>query len=458
MTTKACVIGAGPGGYVSAIRLAQLGIETVLVEKMTSMGGVCLNWGCIPSKAFIGASRMWADLGHLDEIGITVNEPSFDMARMKAWKDGIVDRLTSGISHLLKRHNITVLRGTASFKGPTRLQVTAPDGKTTEIEAENFVIATGSASIQIPGFDVDQKHILTSRGALELKQVPEHVLIIGGGVIGLEIGQCLQRLGSKLTVVEMMDQLLPGVDADCVKVVARALKKAGAKIHLKARAKSALTRDGIVRAKIETAKGEIEIQADRVLIAVGRTPNTKELGLKDAGVETDARGFVSVDAQQRTSNGRIFAIGDVAGGMLLAHKASREGLVAAAAIAGPAAIFTEPEIGTVGISEANAAEEGMKVKVGSFPFAASGRALASRETAGMVKIIADASDDRILGVHICGPHASELIGEGALAIEAGLTAEDLALTVHTHPTLSEAMMEAAEDVHRVAIHIFNPPK
>jgi len=249
--------------------------------------------------------------------------------------------------------------------------------------------------------------------------------------------------------------------------VARTLKKAGAKVHLKARAKSAVTLDGMVRAKIETAKGEIEVQADKVLIAVGRTPNTRNLGLKEAGVETDARGFVSVDAQQRTSNSRIFAIGDAAGGMLLAHKASREGLVAAAAIAGgkdvmdaviPAAIFTEPEIGTVGISEAKATEEGMKVKVGSFPFAASGRALASRETAGMVKILADASDDRILGVHICGPHASELIGEGALAIEAGLSAEDLALTVHTHPTLSEAMMEAAEDVHRVAIHIFNPPK
>ena len=459
------MIGAGPGGYVCAIRLARLGVETVLVEKMPTMGGVCLNWGCIPSKAWISASRLWDDLKRIEEIGIKIENPAFDMSRLKSWKDGIVQRLTGGVSELLKRNKVKVMSGTAAFIDERTVEITGAEGKQTPLTADAFVVATGSASIQIPGLEADQRHILTSRGALDLTEVPNHLLVIGGGVIGLEIGQCFQRLGAKLTVVEMMDQLLPGIDPAFVKVVGKTLKKAKATIHLNSRAKSAAVADGKVLAVIETPKGEVKVKADKVLVAVGRRPNIAGLGLDKAGVDTDNKGFITVDDQRRTSNPAIFAIGDVAGGVLLAHKASKEGLVVAGVIAGgnevmeaviPAAIFTEPEISTVGLTEITAAEKGYEVKVGSFPFAASGRAMASRETAGLVKVIANATDDRLLGVHICGPHASELIAEATLALEAGLTAEDLALTVHAHPTLTETLMEAAEDVHRMAVHIYNP--
>ena len=466
MATTACVIGAGPGGYVCAIRLARLGVKTTLVEREATMGGVCLNRGCIPSKAYISATRLWHEMKTAEEVGITFGDARVDLGRMKSWKDAIVSRLTGGIATLLEKNGVETVRGQAVFTAGNTLRVVADDGSTREVSADHFVIATGSSSIEIPGFEVDQRHILTSTGMLDLEEIPEHLVIIGGGVIGLEIGQYLMKLGTRLTIVEMMDQLLPGLDPDCVKVVARKLKKAKAAIHLKSRARGATLAGDHVEVVIETPKEETTVTADKVLVSVGRRPNTQGLGLELAGVEVDARGFVKTDSQQRTSNGRIFAIGDVTGPPLLAHRASKQGLVAAGVIAGgsdvmdavmPAAVFTDPEIGSVGLTEAQAREAGHDVRTGSFPFAASGRALAARETEGMVKIVADAVDDRILGVHIVGPHASELIAEATLAIEAGLVAEDLALTVHTHPTLSEALMEAAEDVHRMAVHIYNPP-
>ena len=468
MSKKACVIGAGPGGYVCAIRLAQLGVETTLVEKEPRLGGVCLNWGCIPSKAYISASKVWEHVNHSEEMGISVEGAALDLGKMRAWKAGIVERLTGGIAELMKRHKVKVIQGTASFTGRDTISIAKAEGGDETLRSDHFVIATGSSSIRIPGFEIDEKDIITSTGALDLETVPGHLLVIGGGVIGLEIGMYLMKFGSSLTVVEMMDQLLPGTDPDCVKVVARKLKKAKATVHLKAKARGARKVADGIEVEIETAKGVEKLKVDKVLVSVGRRPNSGELGLEAAGVKTDERGFIVVDHQLRTTNPKVFAIGDVAGPPLLAHKGSKEGLVAAGAIAGqreaydvramPAAIFTDPEVATVGLTEAQAREAGRDVKVGKFPFAASGRALAGGEAEGFVKMVSDATDDRILGVHIVGPHASELIAEAALAIESGLTSEDVALTVHTHPTLAETLMEAAEDVHNLAVHIYNPGK
>jgi len=465
--TQACVIGAGPGGYVAAIRLAQYGVKTTLVEKEPRLGGVCLNWGCIPSKAYIQAAKLWEQIGAAGEVGISVKDPAVDLGAMKSWKDGIVQRLTGGIAELMKRNGVDVIHGTASFTGKNTIEIAGKDGKQT-LKADNFVIATGSSSIEIPGFKYDEKTILSSTGALDLTDVPESLCVIGGGVIGLEIGQYLMKFGTKLTVVEMLDQLLPGTDPDCVKVVARKLKKGKAVVHLKSKAAGCKVTESGVEVTVETPKKTETIKVEKVLVAVGRRPNSKGLGLEKAGVQLDPRGFVQVDKQLRSTNSHVFAIGDVAGPPLLAHKGSKEGLVAAAVIAGkpdeidvramPAAIFTSPEIASVGITEADAKKAGRAVNVGAFPMAASGRALAGRETDGLVKIIADKNTDELLGAHICGPSASDLIAEAALAIESGLSAEDLALTVHTHPTLSETMMEAAEDVHRMAGHIYNPKK
>ena len=464
--TKACVIGAGPGGYVCAIRLAQLGVPVVLVEKEKRLGGVCLNWGCIPSKAYISAAKLWQEIGHAGAVGIGISAPTLDLKKMRDWKNGIVERLTGGIAELMKRNKVQVIYGRAAFVSANAVEVTDENGKRETVEAENFVIATGSRSIDIPGFPVDEKRILSSTGALDLTEVPKSLLVIGGGVIGLEIGMYLQKFGTALSVVELADQVLPGTDPDCVKVLNRTLKKAKTQIYLTSKAKGAKVTESGVTVTIEGPKKTEEITVERVLVAVGRRPNTEDLGLEKAKVTLDARGFITVDHQLRSSNPRILAIGDVAGQPLLAHKGSKQGLIAASVIAGkkdaydvramPAAIFTDPEIAAVGLTEQKAAEQKIEVKVGTFPFAASGRALASRETDGMVKLISDAKSDQLLGCHIVGPHASELIAEAALAIEAGLCAEDLALTVHTHPTLSETLMEAAEDVHGIAVHIYNP--
>ena len=466
--TKACIIGAGPGGYVCAIRLAQLGVETVLVEKHERLGGVCLNWGCIPSKAYISAAKLWKELQHAGDVGIGIERATLNLKKMRDWKESVVTRLTGGIAELMKRHKVKIVHGTASFSGKDKLSVSLNSGGSETIQADHFVIATGSRSIDIPGFPVDEKNILSSTGALDLESVPKSLLVIGGGVIGLEIGMYLMKFGTQLTVVEMADQILPGTDPDCVKVLNRTLKKAKAKVHTRARAQGATVTKGGVTVKVELPKKTEEFTVEKVLVSVGRRPNSENLGLDKAGVKLTDRGFVQVDNQLRTSNPKIFAIGDVAGPPLLAHKGSKEGLVAASIISGqnevydvramPGAIFTDPEIGSVGLTEAEAKEKGLKVKIGTFPFAASGRALAGREADGMAKLIADAQTDELLGCHIVGPHASELIPEAALAIESGLAAEDLALTVHTHPTLSETVMEAAEDLHGLAVHIYNPKK
>ncbi len=465
-STQAVVLGAGPGGYVAAIRLAQRGVKTTLVEK-SRVGGVCLNRGCIPSKAFIHAAKVVEHMQHAEGMGILVDAPRIDLSRTKAWKDAIVQRLTGGIGVLLEKAGVEVVEGRGHFTDPHTLAVDGEDGVVETIRFEQAIIATGSRSMEIPPFPYDGEKIISSTEALNLEEVPRHLCVIGGGVIGLEIGMYLHRFGAQVTVVEMMDQILPGMDSDIVKTLGRALKKRKIKVHLKARAEGFENDGDGVTVKVMTDKGKtLDIPCDKVLVSVGRRPNTEDLGLDLAGVQVGERGFIPVDSQLRTSTPHIFAIGDITGGALLAHKASKEGLVAAAVIAGdneiydvramPAAVFTEPEIATVGWTEAEAKAKGHEVRVGRFPFSALGKALASGETEGFVKIVADAEDDRILGVHIIGHAASDLISEAAVAIEAGLCAEDLALTVHPHPTMGESLMEAAEAVHGMAIHILNP--
>ncbi len=465
--TQAVVIGAGPGGYVAAIRLAQLGVKTVIIEK-DELGGVCLNRGCIPSKAFISGASVFDSIQHAGEIGIKTSKPTVDLGAMRKWKDTIVDRLTSGVGGLLTKAGVETIYGEASFKDKNTLSIKGKDGNS-ELAFDHCMIATGSRSLEIPPFPQDGKDVISSTEALNLDSVPKNLCVIGGGVIGLEIGMYLGTFGANVTVIEMLDQILPGVDAEIAKTLARELKKKKIKVHTKTKALGFTGKKGKLEVQIEDAKGKkTSLAADKILVSVGRRPNTEGLGLDKIGINLDERGFIQVNNKLQTSVAHIHAIGDVCGGMLLAHKASKEGLVAAAVIAGkneiydvkamPGAIFTVPEIATVGLTEDEAKKSGHKVRVGKFPFAALGKALASRHTEGFVKIVADEETDRVLGIHIIGAHASDIISEAALAIEMGACAEDIGLTVHPHPTLGESLMEAAEAVHGMAIHIFNPKK
>jgi dihydrolipoamide dehydrogenase len=452
--TDALVIGSGPGGYVAAIRLGQLGRKVVCVDK-EFVGGVCLNVGCIPSKALISAAKSFERAAHNELMGISA-KPTLDFSRTQAWKGEVVGKLTGGVSQLIKSAGGKLIMGTATFTGPRRVEVTPAAGSGQQpvaIEADAIVIATGSRPIQIPGFTVDQKRILDSTGALALKDVPKRMVVIGGGYIGLELGSAYQKLGTQVTVVEGTAQLLPGQDPDMVAIVQRKLKKAGVDIYLEAKALGWEESKSGAQVKIETKDGAKTLEADVVLVTVGRKPNSENLGLEKIGVKVD-KGFVSVDKQQRTNVPGIYAIGDVCCQPMLAHKASREAEVVAEVIAGhkaemdaigiPAVIFTDPEIATVGLQQHEAEQKGRKVKVGKFGFGALGRALAIGETDGFVKIIADADTDEVLGVGIVGPEASDLISEGVLALEMGAFLPDLALTIHPHPTLGEAVMEAAK--------------
>ncbi len=466
--TDVVVIGAGPGGYVAAIRLAQLGMQTAIVEK-EALGGVCLNWGCIPSKALIYAAGLYEKFQDASKLGIHADNVRVDLDQLQAWKEGVVKKLTGGVGQLLKANGVQRIKGTAKFTGPTTLEVTSADDETRTVTANQFLIATGSSSIQIPGFEFDGEHILESREALELKEIPNRLAVIGGGVIGLELGVYYAKMGSQVSVVEMTDTLLPGTDADILQTLKRSLKKRKVKVLTNTKAQSVEKTDNGFSLTVETDKGPETLEVDKLLVAVGRRPNSQNLGLDAAGVQVNDRGFIQVDNQLRTSAPHIFAIGDVTPGPLLAHRASKEGLVAAEVISGntsevidyralPAAVFTDPEIATVGLTEAEAVEQGHEIRVGKFPFQASGRALAMDDAEGMVKVIADAKTDQVLGVHMIGPEVSELIAEAALAIELCATTEDLALTVHAHPTLPESLMEAAEAVHGKAIHIFQKEK
>jgi len=466
----AVVIGAGPGGYPAAIRLGQLKIKTAIIER-EYIGGVCLNVGCIPSKAVIHAAKMFDKLGHSDDIGITITgKPALDMAKLQTWKGGVVNKLTSGVRTLLRGNKVEIIEGSATLGKPGpdghRITVKTKSGEQTII-AKNVVLATGSRPFEIPGFQIDQQRIIDSTGALALTAVPPRLIVIGGGYIGLELGMCYAKFGSKVTVVEAMPRLLGTMDKDCVAVVERKLKKMGVEVMLDTKAKSWEDKGDRAVMTVELKDGKTAtIDADKILLSVGRRPNSDNLGLDQAGVTVGKGGFVVADDHLRTNVPGIYAIGDLIGGMMLAHKATKEGEVVAEVIAGhnaafdvrtiPAVVFTDPEISSTGLTEDEAKAKGhTELKIGKFPFAALGRALSVNDTEGFVKVIADAKTGELLGVHIAGNGGSDLISEATLAIEMGAVADDLRLTIHPHPTLSEAMMEAAAASMGEAVHIMN---
>ncbi|HEY3130820.1 MAG TPA: dihydrolipoyl dehydrogenase [Acidobacteriota bacterium] len=464
MSTKqvdALVVGGGPGGYAAAIRLAQLGMKTSLVER-TRLGGVCLNVGCIPSKALISASKLVEKIRTAEIMGISAGPVKVDLKKMQQWKTGIVDKLTGGVAQLCKGNGVEVIQGTARFKNREEVEITG-DVNTT-VRAKSFVIATGSSSVELKGFEFGGR-ILGSTEALALSEIPKRLAVLGGGYIGLELGTMYAKLGSQVVVVEMMDQLLPGFDPEIVRVLAQKLKKQGVTAYVNAKATKVDQRKDGIKLTIQMGDKSEAVEADYLLVTVGRRPNSENLGLDAAGVKVDSRGFIPVDKSLRTSVSNIYAIGDVVGNPMLAHKASKEAEVVAEVIAGksaqldyrgiPAVVFTDPEVATVGMSEKEAKEKGHETAVGKFPFAASGRALSVNEPEGFVKIVTDEKTKEILGVHIVGPDASDLIAEAVLAIEMGAYAEDIALTIHAHPTLAESVMEAAKVSLGEAIHVLN---
>ena len=469
------VIGAGPGGYVAAIRAAQLGKQVLCVEK-EKLGGVCLNVGCIPSKALIHAARTFRAIGHeAPEMGIEVSGAKLDLKKTQEWKRGVTTSLTNGIGQLFKANKVESLFGSATFTGPNSVSVATKDGNV-DVQFKHCIVATGSRPVQIPGFpfggtrsgsegDAASQRggdVLDSTSALDLETLPQRLVVIGGGFIGLEIGMAYAAMGAKVSVVEMMDQLLPGQDAEIVKLIERRCKKDGIAVYTKAKAKAFANGE----VAIEVDGKEERLPADKVLVSVGRRPNTDALGLEKAGVKVGERGLITVNDKGQTNVPHIYAIGDITPGPALAHKASKEGTVAAAAIAGdkgasldykalPWAVFTDPEVATVGLTEQQAREKGYDPVVAKFPYAALGRAKSTNATEGFVKMVADKKTDLVLGVHIVGAEASNLIAEAALAIEMGATAKDLSLVIHTHPTFPEGLMEAAEGVHGKMIHAAN---
>ncbi|MGD9537374.1 MAG: dihydrolipoyl dehydrogenase [Alphaproteobacteria bacterium] len=460
------VIGAGPGGYVAAIRAAQLGLKVACVEKDKTLGGTCLNVGCIPSKALLHTSEEYAHARDgFAKHGIKVEGLSFDLDKMMEHKEGVVETLTKGVAMLFKKNKVSHLAGIGSIPKPGEVLVTAADGSSQTVAAKHIVIATGSDVATIPGVAIDEKRIVSSTGALDLEEVPKKLIVIGGGYIGLEMGSVWRRLGAEVEVVEFLDRIVPGMDGEIAKQFQRALAKQGIKFRLGFKVTAAETTNEGVKLTVEPVKGGAAetLAADIVLVAVGRRPYTKGLGLEALGVPLDKAGRVEVDEHFRTKVGGIYAIGDAIRGPMLAHKAEDEGVAVAEIIAGqsphvnydaiPGVVYTAPEVAAVGKTEEQLKEAGIDYRAGSFPYMANGRARSMSATDGLVKVLADAKTDRILGVHIIGADAGTMIAEAALAIELGASAEDLARTSHAHPTLSEVIKEAALAVDKRAIHI-----
>ncbi|WP_142849600.1 dihydrolipoyl dehydrogenase [Telmatospirillum sp. J64-1] len=458
------VIGGGPGGYVAAIRAAQLGLKTACVEKRGALGGTCLNVGCIPSKALLQSSHHFEAAGHeFAQHGIKVGQLELDLAAMMGRKDKVVSGLTKGIEGLFKKNKVTYVVGSGRIAAGNKVIVTGQDGEQT-LQAKNIVIATGSDVTPLPGVTIDEKRIVSSTGALALSSVPKSMVVIGAGVIGLELGSVWRRLGAEVTVIEYLDRALPPFDGEVSKQMQRILEKQGMKFRLKTKVTSAESSDSGVTLTVEPAAGgdAEKIEAEVVLVAIGRRPYTEGLGLEDVGVRVE-RGFVQVDNHFRTNVPGVYAIGDVIGGAMLAHKAEEEGVAVAEILAGqhghvnyeaiPSVVYTWPEVATVGATEEQLKQQGVAYKVGKFPFMANSRARANDDADGFVKILADAKTDRILGGHIIGPMAGDLIAEIVLGVEFSAAAEDIARTCHAHPGLGEAVKEAALAVDGRAIHM-----
>ena len=464
--TDVLVIGGGPGGYVAAIRAAQRDLDVTLVEK-DAYGGTCLNHGCIPSKAFITAADVAHDADNAAAMGIHA-DPTVDMAALADWKDGVVDQLTRGVEKLCKANQVTLVEGTATFAGDHTARVArgGDAGETTTVEFENCIVATGSRPIEIPGFSFADQDVWASRDALATEERPEELVVVGAGYIGMELSTMFAKLGTDVTVVEMLDSALPAYDDDITRVVRSRAADLGVDFRFGEGASEWRESGEGIEVVTETEDGETATyDADKVLVAVGREPVTDTLALDTVGLEPDDTGFLAIDDHARTALDHVYAVGDVAGEPMLAHKASAEGIVAAETIAGesvaldhqaiPAAVFTDPEIGTVGLTESEAAEAGLDPVVGEMPMRASGRALTMNESEGFVRLVGDGETGRLVGAQMVAPEASELIAEAGLAIELGATIDEIADTIHTHPTLSEATMEAAENAMQQAIHTLN---
>ena len=460
------VIGTGPGGYVCAVRAAQLGMKVAVVEKDASLGGTCLNVGCMPSKALLHASEMFEEAGHsFAKMGVGVSTPKLDLAAMMNFKQQGIDGNVRGVEFLMKKNKIDVIHGKGKILGTGKVEVAGGDGKPQVVETKNIVIATGSDIARLKGIEIDEKRIVSSTGALSLDKVPGKLLIVGAGVIGLELGSVWHRLGADVTVVEFLDRILPGMDGEVAKQFQRILEKQGFTFKLAAKVTGVDTSGKTLSAQIEPAAGgkAETLEADVVLVAIGRIPYTEGLGLKEAGVALDNRGRVQIDAHFATSVKGIFAIGDVVAGPMLAHKAEDEGVAVAEILAGqaghvnydviPGVVYTTPEVSAVGKTEEELKQAGLAYTVGKFPFTANGRSKVNQTTEGFVKVLADAKTDRVLGVHIVGREAGEMIHEAAVLMEFGGSAEDLARTCHAHPTRSEAIKEAALAVGKRAIHM-----
>ena len=466
MAVDVAVVGAGPGGYACAIRAAQLGLKVAIVESRETLGGTCLNIGCIPSKALLHASQAYREAcGHLPEMGIHADGVRFDLAEMMAYKDAQVEGLTGGVAYLMKKNGIDRIRGRGCLGEGGSLSITGKDGEVRALEARHIVLAPGSEPAPLPGVEVDERRVVTSTGALSLESVPERLVVIGGGVIGLELGSVWARLGAAVAVIEYLDEILPGTDLETARNFRRILARQGLKFHLRSAVERVESGDGALLVHHAACGGgePRSLPADVVLVSTGRRPATAGICTEDSGLALDTAGRITVDKGWRTSVPDVYAIGDAVAGPMLAHKAEEEGIAVAENLAGqaghvnmeliPSVIYTDPELATVGQTEEALKEAGTAYRVGKFPFAANARARSRGAAAGSVKILADADTDRVLGVHVIGPEAGELIHEYCVAMEFGAAAEDVARTCHAHPTLSEAMREAAMALGDGPIHV-----
>ncbi|NBC28645.1 MAG: dihydrolipoyl dehydrogenase [Spirochaetes bacterium] len=469
--TQTLVIGAGPGGYAAAFLAADLGQKVIMVDPLDNPGGVCLHWGCIPTKALLHVTKVMGEAEEAKNWGVTFSEPKVDVDGVRAFKDKVVKQLVGGTSQLAKQRKVEHMKGHARFTDANTAEVALNDGKTETVSFENAIVATGATSAKLPTVNIESNRVLYAKSALELENIPKTLLVIGGGYIGVELGTVFSKFGSEVSVVEMLPDIMATSDADLRKVWEKGNKKTFKEVLTNTKVSSAKETKNGIEVTFEGANGKGTSKTEtyeKVLVSVGNTPNSKDVGLEAAGVKTDERGYIPVDEQRRTNVDHIYAIGDITGQPLLAHKASHEGRVAAEAIAGektayepatvPAVVYTDPEIAWCGLTEREASEQGVEYELASFPWAASGRAIAMGTSNGLTKLLVDPKTERILGVGIAGKEAGELISEGVLAVEMAAQAKDLSLSIHPHPTLSETVMEAAEAFYGLSTHIYRPRK